>query len=279
MTLLAGLSLAGLIGLHTLQNIWSQETPNTATIELPPDLPDTDAQTHAIIELLDHTQGVTRVHQFSPEETQALLAPWLDSSSANPNTQLPVSSLPRIITAEHIPQLVLAPMIAAHFPSAVLEENSHWAERLTTLIATLTYCAELILAITLGTTSLTTAIVIRRAVTTQRHNLTILHGLGSAPLTLANRMAVHSAVLGFLGSLVGLFLLAPLMVTLAHSLKPVLLSAPDTLSYGPAFLSTTEYANLFSPQFWPIFALPLFCSVIAWTTTQCVILTWLRRLP
>lgn len=280
MTVLAGLALAGLSGLQTLESIWAHESPNTATIELPPDLPDLEHQTHALIDLLSRTNGVLHVHQFSQEETQNLLAPWLDQGTTTNNTaQIPPSSLPLIITAEHTASTVLAPIISTHFPNAVVEENSHWTERLHTLIETLTHCAELILTITLGTTSLTTAIVIRRAVTTQRTNLTILHSLGSFPLTLANRMAVHAATLALIGSALGILLLAPTVVSLAHALSPLLLSSPNVPSDTPAFLTLENYTSLFSPHFWPIFTLPFICSAIAWVTTQCVILTWLRRLP
>nr|WP_294916374.1 cell division protein FtsX [uncultured Neokomagataea sp.] len=279
MTILAGLALAGLSGLQTLENIWAQETPNTATIELPPDLPDLEHQTQALLELLNKTSGVLHVHQFSTEETQTLLAPWLDQSPSGNSTQLPPASLPLIITAEHTAGTALTPIIAAHNASAVVEENSHWTERLHTLIGTLTSCATLILAITLGTTSLTTAIVIRRAVTTQRTNLTILHGLGSFPLTLANRMALHAAALALLGSFIGLILLAPTIATLAHALSPLLLSSASTPTESPAFLTLENYTSLFSPHFWTIFTLPFICSAIAWATTQCVILIWLRRLP
>ncbi|GBR44794.1 cell division FtsX domain-containing protein [Neokomagataea thailandica] len=283
MTVLAGLALAGLSGLQTLEHIWAQETPNTATIELPPDLPDLNQQAQALLELLNQTSGVLHVHQFSSEETQTLLAPWLDQGRTEGHTdsppQIPPTSLPLIITAEHTASLSLAPLIATHTPSAVVEENSHWTERLHTLISTLTSCAELILAITLGTTSLTTAIVIRRAVTTQRTNLTILHSLGSFPLTLANRMALHAAALALIGSVFGLILLAPTLATLAHALSPLLLSSSSPAADGPAFFTLENYTSLFSPHFWTIFALPLMCSAIAWATTQCVILIWLRRLP
>ena len=125
MAFLAVFALALSLATHRLADRWSTSLAQSSTIRISAPLDQREAQTQAVLRLLDSTPGVAEARALDPAEQRALLAPWF-------GPDLPVETLP-------IPQLVegietpegydaegLRLRLAAEAPGAILDDHTRW---------------------------------------------------------------------------------------------------------------------------------------------------------
>ncbi|AQS90995.1 cell division protein FtsX [Gluconobacter albidus] len=282
MTLLAGLSLAGLAGVQTLAESWSGAARNATTIEIPSDTPQLADRTHTLIHTLTKTPDVTTVRELSTKEVQTLLAPWLGQVSESAG--LPGLSLPVVLIVAHTGTPDLGTIVHGVLPEAVVEEDRRWGERLNGLGNSLIACAWLAVSLIAAIAVLSVGMTVRRSVMAQRKSVEIVHFLGAGDLTISSRIAGRAALLSLAGSLVGLLLLSPVITMLARKLTPFSHGAPaaaPAASTWDALIATWWSTLHVLPRMLleELGALPLIAAGLGWLTAQTVVLVWLRRLP
>jgi cell division transport system permease protein len=126
---LAVLALAVALAAGRVADRWETGLAGTATVRIsaPPD--QMAAQVRAAIRVLETTPGVTLVRELTPEDRQALLAPWVGA-------ELPLDALPLpaiLEVVEGVGQVDaqgLRLRLAAEVPGAVYDDHGRWREPL-----------------------------------------------------------------------------------------------------------------------------------------------------
>ncbi|UMM08781.1 cell division protein FtsX [Gluconobacter frateurii] len=279
MTLLAGLALAGLSGIQSLAEGWSQAARSAATIEIPTDIPNASDRTEALVHALKALDGVTNIQKLSTDKVQDLLAPWLGQPVGS-HRGLPGLSLPEVLIVAHTRGIDLSATVHDALPEAIVQEDLQWGQRLERLGTSLTGCAWLAVILIAAIAILSIGITVRRSVAAQKRAVDIVHSLGAADLTISSHIAGRAALLSFLGGVAGLILLTPLTTSLATTLSPF-----ARQSALPAVFPTTldgwwTTLGILPPSLLKeLGALPFIAACLGWLTAQGVVLVWLRRLP
>ncbi len=125
MTFLAVFVLALSLSAGRLAQDWSRDLAQAATIRVQAPLGETQAQTEAVLRVLETTPGVTEARTMTDAEQAALLAPWF--GDAFNVEDLPV---PRIIALQIAPRRFdpdsLRLRLQAEAPAAHLDDHGRW---------------------------------------------------------------------------------------------------------------------------------------------------------
>ncbi|MCU0907007.1 MAG: cell division protein FtsX [Rhodobacteraceae bacterium] len=129
MAFLAVLALAVALAAGRIADRWETGLAGTATVRIsaPPD--QMAAQVRGAIRVLETTQGVTLVREMSPEDRQALLAPWVGQDL--PLDTLPLPAILEVVEgAGGVDAQGLRLRLAAEVPGAVYDDHARWREPL-----------------------------------------------------------------------------------------------------------------------------------------------------
>jgi cell division transport system permease protein len=125
MAFLAVFALALALAAGRLAERWEAELARTATVRLSAPAAQMQAQTEAVLSVLETTPGVAGARVLSTAEQQALLEPWL-----GPGLPLDALPVPRLIelneTGEGYDRAGLRLRLAAEAPGAVLDDHTRW---------------------------------------------------------------------------------------------------------------------------------------------------------
>ncbi len=125
MAFLAVFVLALSVASSRLADRWSAALSDTATVRISAPADQMARQTERVLSVLSTTPGVTAARAITPDETAALLAPWV-------GPDLPVADLPmpQLIEIAAAPQGFdaegLGLRLAAEAPGAVLDDHTRW---------------------------------------------------------------------------------------------------------------------------------------------------------
>lgn len=279
MTLLAGLALAGLSGIQSLAEGWSQAARSAATIEIPTDIPNASDRTEALVHALKALDGVTNIQKLSTDKVQDLLAPWLGQPVGS-HRGLPGLSLPEVLIVAHTHGIDLSATVHDALPEAIVQEDLQWGQRLERLGTSLTGCAWLAVVLIAAIAILSIGITVRRSVAAQKRAVDIVHSLGAADLTISSHIAGRAALLSFLGGVAGLILLTPLTTSLATTLSPFVHQSALPAAFPTTLDGWWTTLGILPPSLLKeLGALPFTAACLGWLTAQGVVLVWLRRLP
>lgn len=129
MAFLAVFALALSLASGRLADNWSSALAQTSTIRLSAPAAELEAQTWAVLTVLEQTPGVESARAISDDEQRRLLEPWF-------GPDLPVEDLPvpRLIEITEAPggydATGLRQRLAAEAPGAVLDDHTRWREPL-----------------------------------------------------------------------------------------------------------------------------------------------------
>lgn len=129
MAFLAIIALALSLSTGRVADRWAEELAQAATLRLPADPEQADAQLGKALEILETTPGVASTRAFTNEEQQALLEPWFGTDL--PLDTLPIPQLVEIIADEpaYDPEGLQA-RLTAEIPGAVLDDHATWRDPL-----------------------------------------------------------------------------------------------------------------------------------------------------
>jgi cell division transport system permease protein len=129
MAFLAVFALALSLASGRLADRWSSALAQSSTIRLSAPATEIEAQTWAVLAILEQTPGVESARAITDEEQRALLEPWFGPEL--PVEDLPVPRLIEIVeTPEGYDATGLRQRLSAEAPGAVLDDHTRWREPL-----------------------------------------------------------------------------------------------------------------------------------------------------
>ncbi|MDR3474415.1 MAG: hypothetical protein P4M09_22430 [Devosia sp.] len=276
MAFLAALALAGWVGAASLAHDWQAGSGSVLTIQVPrpaePAAAGDGTRVARILAVLAGTPGIQSARQLTDDELEALLRPWLGTSSGRIDLPLPAVVTVRLSDPE-ADLASLTQRLAAEAPGVLVEGHGTWIGRLTKLARSLQACAGLALLLVVVVAAAVVAVATRSGLSVRRQAIEIVHGLGATDGYIAGRFAARATLLATVGGLAGAVLALPVLVTLAGLAAPFTADV-DAASAPMAFLAalpTTIWASLA--------ALPAGAAAIGFLTAQGTVRRWLRRMP
>ena len=272
MAFLAAIALgASLLANRTAEG-WREGLAGRITVQiLPPDKgpsePALEQETMAALNLLRKTSGIVHAAPLSPADTIKLVEPWLGKGALV--AELP---LPRMIDASILPgaQLdipLLSRQLKAVAPDSVLDDHSHWIERLRAMANTVVWSAYGILALIAIATAATVTFATRAGLQAHHDIVALLHQMGARTGFIARAFDQHYFLATFGAGTTGTGL-AALLFLIAGSLEYAGLEPVPFLP--PLTLHATELLWLA--------VVPLGAAAIAWITARLSVLAALREI-
>ena len=202
MAFLAVFALALSLATHRLADRWSTSLAQSSTIRISAPLDQREAQTRAVLALLQTTPGVASARALDPAEQRALLAPWF-------GPDLPVETLP-------IPQLVeviettkgydargLRLRLAAEAPGAILDDHARWRRPLVRAAERLHYLGLGALALILCAMAAMITLAAMSALAANRDVMRVLRLIGARDTFIARAFVRRFTIRAAGGALAG----------------------------------------------------------------------------
>nr|WP_281494061.1 cell division protein FtsX [Jannaschia sp. S6380] len=124
MAFLAVFALALTLATGRLADRWADGLAQAATIRIMAPAEQADAQTAAVLSILEATPGVASARALGVEEQSALLAPWLGADL--PLDRLPLPQLVEVVQDDALDVEGLRLRLAAEAPGAVFDDHTRW---------------------------------------------------------------------------------------------------------------------------------------------------------
>ena len=275
---IATLALGGWDAARSLSREWDNGASHQVTIEIPDLTGDARATADRVAAVLRSDPGIEAVDILPEEKIRDILRPWLGTMQTSLSDLPVVLSLTRRNQAPVTDLPVILDTIA---PSAIVEENARWGERLILLGQSLQACAWLAVLLSGIATAGVTTLSVRMTLLARRRTIEILHGLGASDSLIARRIAWRSAALGLGGGLIGTILGGVTLAVLHRLILPFMDHTQETLpiwpeSYGD-WLSVWTMIPLGLLQ--SLGCVPLLVAALSFAVAQGTVRLWLRRLP
>lgn len=125
MAFLAVFALALSLAAGRLADRWSEALARSSTIRISAPMAEMEAQTWAVLSVLEQTPGVDSARALTDDEQRALLEPWFGPEL--PLEDLPIPRLVEVVeTAQGYDTEGLRQRLAAEAPGAVLDDHTRW---------------------------------------------------------------------------------------------------------------------------------------------------------
>lgn len=261
MAFLAVFTMALSFAADRLSDRWSEALVQSATVRISTGEDQMERQVKAVLQVLGTTPGVKAARELTPEETQALLAPWF-------GPDLPVDTLP-------IPALVevtetgagfdaegLRLRLQAEAPGAVLDDHERWRRPLVAAAGRLGWLSVVALLLIGVATAAMVTLAAQAALAANGQVIRVLRLVGAQDRYIARaferRFSLRAAAGGLVGTAAGLLGVALI---------------PDTADTG--FLTGISFRG--GEWFWPLI-LPLLAGAVAFAATRAAANRALREL-
>ncbi|NKX43033.1 cell division protein FtsX [Roseicyclus persicicus] len=262
MAFLAVFALALSLAAGRLADRWAGALAQSSTIRLSAPEAEMEAQTWAVLTVLEQTPGVESARALSDDEQRALLEPWF-------GPDLPVADLPvpRLIEIVETPAGYdaegLRARLAAEAPGAVLDDHTRWRRPLVEAADRLRLLGWLSLALILGSTAAMITLAAQAALASNEQVLRVLRLVGARDAYIARAFVRRFTRRALTGAAVGAGL-----GTLAIALLP-------RAAAEGAFLTGLGFAG--AGWLWPL-AIPPLAAVTAFWATRIAAFRTLRGL-
>ncbi len=262
MAFLAVFAMALSMAAGRLADRWSDALAQSSTIRISAPPAEMEAQTWAVLTVLEQTPGVESARALSDEDQQALLAPWFGPDL--PLDDLPVPQLIEITeTADGYDADGLRQRLAAEAPGAVLDDHDRWRRPLAEAAGRLRVLGWLALVLILGATGAMVTLAAQSALSANEQVIRVLRLVGARDSYIARafvrRFTIRALTGAALGVIVGLLAVA------------ILPSARDTA----AILTGLSFSG--AGWFWPLIIPPL-AGATAFAATRIAAFRTLRSL-
>jgi cell division transport system permease protein len=213
MAFLAVFALALSLASGRLADRWSAALAQSSTIRLSAPPAEMEAQTWAVLTILEQTPGVDSARALSDDEQRALLEPWFGPDL--PVADLPVPRLIEIIeTPDGYDATGLRQRLAAEAPGAVLDDHTRWRRPLVEAADRLRLLGWLSLALILASTAAMITLAAQAALASNEQVIRVMRLVGARDAYIARafvrrftRRAVTGAAVGTLAGMLAVALL------------------------------------------------------------------------
>ncbi|GAA5074308.1 cell division protein FtsX [Roseibacterium beibuensis] len=262
MAFLAVFAMALSMASGRLADRWSDALARSSTIRISAPAAELEAQTWAVLTVLEQTPGVESARALTDEEQQALLEPWF-------GPELPVDDLPipRLIevseTAEGYDGDGLRQRLAAEAPGAVLDDHTRWRRPLVEAAGRLRLLGWVSLVLILGATGAMVTLAAQSALAANEQVIRVTRLVGARDSYIARAFVRRFTLRALTGASAGT----------ALGMVAVLLlpGAGDSDS----FLTGLGFAG--SQWLWPL-VIPALAAITAFIATRVAALRTLRGL-
>ncbi len=245
-----------------LADRWSDALAQSSTIRISAPAAEVEAQTWAVLTLLEQTPGVQSARALSDEDQQALLAPWFGPDL--PLDDLPIPRLVEIVeTPEGYDSDGLRQRLAAEAPGAVLDDHDRWRRPLAEAAGRLRLLGGLALVLILGATAAMVTLAAQSALSANEQVVRVMRLVGARDSYIASAFVRRFTIRALTGAGVG-----TLLGLLAVAMLP---SARDTA----ALLTGLSFSG--ASWFWPLIIPPL-AAATAFVATRVAAFRTLKGL-
>ncbi len=262
MAFLAVFALALALSTGHLADRWAGALAQSATIRISAPADQIEAQTRKVLDVLETTPGVDFARPLSPEDTRALLEPWI-------GPDLPVADLP-------IPQLIevtestegfdadgLKLRLQAEAPGAVLDDHTRWRRPLVASAERIRALGLLSLVLIGGATAAMITLAAQAALAANAQVIRVLRLVGARDSYIARAFVRRFTLRAFGGAAAG---------TLAGMIAIALM--PAAAEEG-AFLTGLGFQG--ADWAWPLLIAPL-AALVAFLATRLAAFRTLRTI-
>ena len=205
MAFLAVFALALSMASGRLADRWSDALARSSTIRISAPLAEMEAQTWAVLTVLEQTQGVESARAMTEEEQRELLEPWFGPDL--PVDDLPVPRLIEIIeTPEGFDSEGLRLRLSAEAPGAVLDDHTRWREPLVGAAERLRLLGLVSLVLILGSTAAMITLAAQAALASNEQVLRVLRLVGARDSYIARAFVRRFTLRALTGAAVGMAL-------------------------------------------------------------------------
>jgi cell division transport system permease protein len=178
MAFLAVFALALSLAAGRLADRWSDALAQSSTIRLSAPAGELEAQTWAVLTVLEQTPGVDSARALTDDEQRALLEPWFGPDL--PIDDLPVPRLIEIVeTPEGYDADGLRQRLAAEAPGAVLDDHTRWRRPLVEAADRLRLLGWVSLALILGSTAAMITLAAQAALASNEQVIRVMRLVGA----------------------------------------------------------------------------------------------------
>ena len=265
---LATIALAFMLALNGVLQEWDRGLAGTMTVELPPSAA-SDATANAVVNVLRATPGITSATALDRAAEGKLLAPFLGTSVAPEELELP--RLIDVRAGAGLDVAALKKRLAATVPGIVLDDHQQWLGRLYTLALSVEAVGLAIVAMVSAAAVLTVIFTTRAGLAVHRDVIELLHMMGARDGYIARQFEREALRLGFAGGVAGLVLAAVTIWGLGHAAAAVSIFGEEAALLPDLRLVAWQWSALA--------LLPVAAAVAAMVTARWTVLRALARLP
>jgi cell division transport system permease protein len=251
MAFLAVFALALSLATGRLADRWSAELARTATVRISAPQGQMEAQSRAVLKVLETTPGIKSARVLTDAEQRKLLEPWFGPDL--PLDDLPIPRLIEVVEESAGPDIQgLRLRLAAEAPGAVFDDHTRWRQPLVSAAARLRLLAAFSLALIAVSTAAMITLAANAALAANSTVISVLRLVGARDTYIARAFVRRFTIRAFTGGLFG---------TLAAMLSVFLL--PATAEEG-AFLTGLGFVGWHWA--YPLLIPPLAAIVAFWAT-------------
>ncbi|WP_333711926.1 cell division protein FtsX [Yoonia sp.] len=262
MAFLAIIALAISLTTGRVADIWAEELAQSATLRLPADPANADAMLGAALQVLQTTPGVERARALTPEEQQALLAPWFGPDL--PLDTLPIPQLVEVIAGgEGYDAEGLQARLSAEVPGAVLDDHGAWRAPLLDAASRVRLVSALVIVLIAATVAAMITLAAQASLAANVQVIRVLRLVGARDVYIARAFVRRYTLRALFGAAIGAVLGALVVMLLPES------DARDGMFLGIG-LAGAEWV-------W-VAVVPLLSGLVAFAATRAAAMGKLREM-
>ncbi len=270
---LFAVTLAGVLAINSMLINWNSSILGSLTVQIIPvnssdrqkARDETIVQEQRAVAMLEAMPETIKVTPLNEDQLQHLLRPWLGD-----DVNIDDLPTPRLIDVKIKPRAeinfkVLAEKLASVAPQASLDNHKLWLNKLINFAAGIKMLALAVLLLVICVTSGAIFYTTQTSLGLHRDVIEILHLMGAKDTYIAQQYAGRTAILGFIGGIIGVALAVPVIFLIAHMA-------------GQIEGGIINEAHLSRGAWTAITSLPIFSALIAMQTAYYTVKKTLERM-
>lgn len=221
MALLAALSIAGLLLLKQVAQVFEYNNHNNMTIQIPAGESSTidDQRVTNVLVALRKVGGVITTTRVSSAEIKNLLKPWLGETAGSDAIPLPQIIDIQVDRKSDLTVKKIRDLLDRIVPGAIVDDHSIWLSNLVDTLKSaelIALCIVFLIALaTVGTVVFTT----RTGMGIHKQTIEVLHFVGAHDEFIARQFARRAFIVGVQGGAGGVIFAAPILYAFEYTIK------------------------------------------------------------
>ena len=268
MTFLAILAIAVTLLVADLVAHWDNAAAGVISVQVPPvgDRIATTARVGQIMDMIEDINGVASVRALPPDETAALLEPWLGDAAILAELSLPVMLDVRATEPDAVDIGSLTATLQEIDPGIAVDDHGIWLDQLLGAAETVAALALASLVLTALAIFWSIMLAARAGFAIHRQTIGMLHLMGATDRYIARQFQRRMVRLSLRGAVGGLVMAVAALIAVTFLIGPVRVPLAQLPTLGPLD--------------WVILCLVVPITVgVAWAVARLTILASLSRLP